>query len=517
MEQYFDLDFDASMFDEEIEIEPNFSFGLSSQVASTPSCIPERTSSSSVGTIENFSLGLSSLEASTSSSCIPERTLSSVGTIEEFITEQKAKSTKYKEKSDIKTLETFFKSYGETRKVEQIPLDDLDRLLSEFFMKATRVDGHPFEPDTLNSIRNSLQRVLVDRGCKVDLKTSNEFATSRKVLVAKRKSLVKCGKGSKPNAARPLTDEEVDVLYEKGYFGTHEPEALQRTVWWCLSIQYGYRARDESRKLLWSDVSIGNEVDGTEYLVWECERGTKTRNGAQVNSFQRPFNPKAWAVGGPRCPVSIFKLYESHRPKEACTKESPFYLTIRREQSFNHMVDDCWYKDSPMGKNELGKFLSSARSLLPSRTGNRGRISNHSVRKTGITRLMEENIDPLLVKQISGHKRVESLLSYYTASTKQQKCMSRILCDSKNEVVSSSSPASSQVHFEVTPGTASTSTARNIPSEMSGIFSGATLNNCSFTFYHNNPSSAASSAESSNCDHVSKRARPNVIYDSDSD
>ena len=93
--------------------------------------------------------------------------------------------------------------------------------------------------------------------------------------------------------------------------------------------------------------------------------------------------------------------------------------------------------------------------------------------------------------------------------------MSRILCDSKDEVVSSGSPASSQVHFEVTPGTAST--ARNIPSEMSGIFSGATLNNCSFTFYHNNPSSAASSAESSNCDHVSKRARPNVIYDSDSD
>ena len=49
--------------------------------------------------------------------------------------------------------------------------------------------------------------------------------------------------------------------------------------------------------------------------------------------------------------------------------------------------------------------------------------------------------------------------------------------------------------FEVTPGKAST--AQDIPSEMSEIFSGETLNYCSFVFY-NNPSFAISPAESSN-------------------
>ena len=35
------------------------------------------------------------------------------------------------------------------------------------------------------------------------------------------------GKGNKPNAARQLEQEEVNVLYETGFFGTHEPIALQ--------------------------------------------------------------------------------------------------------------------------------------------------------------------------------------------------------------------------------------------------------------------------------------------------
>ena len=69
------------------------------------------------------------------------------------------------------------------------------------------------------------------------------------------------------------------------------PEVLQRTMWWFLALHFGFRARDESRKLCWGDIELQTNSGGGEMLVWLCERGTKTRNG-QENGHQRPFNQK---------------------------------------------------------------------------------------------------------------------------------------------------------------------------------------------------------------------------------
>ena len=41
--------------------------------------------------------------------------------IDQFIANQKAQSTTYKDKSDLKTFVTFFEKYGEKREVQMIP------------------------------------------------------------------------------------------------------------------------------------------------------------------------------------------------------------------------------------------------------------------------------------------------------------------------------------------------------------------------------------------------------------
>ncbi|CAH3026737.1 unnamed protein product, partial [Porites evermanni] len=56
------------------------------------------------------------------------------------------------------------------------------------------------------------------------------------------------GKGNKPQAAQAIDEVEEDALFEAGEFGDSNPGALQRTVWWFLSLHFGFRARDESRK-----------------------------------------------------------------------------------------------------------------------------------------------------------------------------------------------------------------------------------------------------------------------------
>ena len=100
-------------------------------------------------------------------------------------------------------------------------------------------------------------------------------------------------KGNKPQAAQAMDEDE--ALFEAGEFGDSNPVALQRTVWWFLSLHFGFRARDESRKLRWGDVQLQQQNDGQEVLVWLAERGTKTRHGQERGHqrvFQRKFNQR---------------------------------------------------------------------------------------------------------------------------------------------------------------------------------------------------------------------------------
>ena len=83
-----------------------------------------------------------------------------------------------------------------------------------------------------------------------------EFAKSREFLLARKRYLVvNNAKGNRPQAARELTEDEEDLLSQTSQFGEDDPEVLQRTVWWLLSLHFGFRARDECRRLQCGDIS----------------------------------------------------------------------------------------------------------------------------------------------------------------------------------------------------------------------------------------------------------------------
>ena len=183
--------------------------------------------------------------------------------------------------------------------METLPAARLDHLLCKFFINVRKVNGEEYEPDTLTGFQRSIQWHRSDLDVEMNILKDTEFLKSRKVLAAKRKSLMNTvGKGNKPNATRALTDKEEDAIFQAGEFGISNPEILQRTVWWFLALHFGFRARGKSRKLLWGDVDLQNDpTDGREMLVWLAERGTKTRKG-QENDHQRSFQPKVYATGG---------------------------------------------------------------------------------------------------------------------------------------------------------------------------------------------------------------------------
>ena len=82
-----------------------------------------------------------------------------------------------------------------------------------------------------------------------------------------------------------------------------------------------------------------------------------------------------------------------------------------------------------MGKNKLGNLMKTALKV----SGIVGKkVTNHSVRKTMIQRLVDSNFTPNVIAQLSGHQNLKSLDSYMSASEKTQKEMSLSLSGSGN-------------------------------------------------------------------------------------
>ena len=140
---------------------------------------------------------------------------------------------------------------------------------------------------------------------------------------------------------------------------------------------------------------------------------------------QRLFNLKAYATVDERCTVKLYRSFISHRPKSMCEDSSPLFLAGRHGIEYKNNV--IWYHAKPLGVNSIGQFMSKASTSLNSNVS--GKIANYSCRKTSITNILNSDIHPLFVTQISGHKKVDSLNNYNVASLETQKKISAVLND----------------------------------------------------------------------------------------
>ena len=83
--------------------------------------------------------------------------------IEKFLQEQKSKNTQYKTKSDLNAWKKFCESLKESRAIENIPANELDRLLSTIFISVRKQNGTEYEPGTLSGFQRSFQRYLHEK------------------------------------------------------------------------------------------------------------------------------------------------------------------------------------------------------------------------------------------------------------------------------------------------------------------------------------------------------------------
>ena len=163
------------------------------------------------------------------------------GSIDDFIDDQENKNTRAKTDRDINLLRAFLEAKQEQREVQNIPVPELNELLSEFILTVRTKEGKEYEPTSLRGMIASFERFLRRKNYEASIIKDLAFEKTRKSLKSKQKQLKKQGRGNKPNASVPLTDEEKQVLYDKGLLGISSPEALLNSIWLNNTIHFGLR------------------------------------------------------------------------------------------------------------------------------------------------------------------------------------------------------------------------------------------------------------------------------------
>ena len=117
-----------------------------------------------------------------------------------------------------------------------------------------------------------------------------------------------------------------------------------------------------------------------------------------------------------RRPVSTYLAYKEHRPTSMMTDESPFYLAVNNE---NPKPGQMWFKCSPLGVNSLRSMLKNM--IRGSGLETDKKLVNHSTRKHLVQKLVDNDIPPNEIIQITGHKNVNSLNNYSSYPTRNSR------------------------------------------------------------------------------------------------
>ena len=147
--------------------------------------------------------------------------------------------TRAKTTTDVKIFIEFLREKHEQRNPEDTEAKELNEYLCKFILSVKRKDGKDFEPLSLKGLFSSFNQHLKECKYRVSIIKDVAFECARKCLEAKNKQPKKVGKGNRPNAAEALSDDEINIFYEKkppGNFKRRSIDkhtlALQFTAFW---------------------------------------------------------------------------------------------------------------------------------------------------------------------------------------------------------------------------------------------------------------------------------------------
>ena len=305
--------------------------------------------------------------------------------------------------------------------------------MCRFIPEVTKVrDGSDYPGKTLYEMVTCIQKYLHENGKYWKLLDDMYFNEIRTVLDNVMKERALNNIGTTVRQAGYITVDHENLLWEKGILGEDSPDKLRETVLFLLGINLGLRAGDEHHALRRncsekpSQISFERASNGQRCLVYREDTVTKTNDGGLSNLKKE--RKIIWVYPSDninRCPVRIVDKYMSLIPDvKPKTKKYNFYL-----RSLEKPNPAQWYGEQVVGRHTLTKVVGKL--LQKANLG--GFYSNHSLRRSGTTRLFQAGVDRKIVKEYTGHVS-DAVDKYQVTSDAQKKQLSEIIGGCKDGV-----------------------------------------------------------------------------------
>ena len=182
-----------------------------------------------------------------------------------------AENTKKSTASAIRRLQAWYKErHGSDLDLNKISKKEAPQLLKHFFVEIRQTTkdgkGKEYEPGSLQTYRNGLRRYFLDRPCPpapddfdIEKTSGIEFEEVAAILSLKKKDLKKKGLGNKPNAAKPVENDEIEKMWTSGAIGLKTPRSLLQLVWWNNVTHLGMRGFKEQHDCQLEDFTVTDQ------------------------------------------------------------------------------------------------------------------------------------------------------------------------------------------------------------------------------------------------------------------
>lgn len=297
--------------------------------------------------------------------------------------------------------------------------DELCYTLSRFLCEIKKQNGEDYPGETLYELIICIQLSLeLDFGREYKFLNDQAFSQLKNTLDSVMKERAASGISVKRRQADVISQQEEEMLWDKGILGTSSPQQLLDTLIYMFGINFALRAAQEHKNLRWnrSQIELLTDEDGRKFLRYTEDVSKANAGGLRhrrvkakmVDAYENLEDPN-------RCIVEIYLKYIAHCP----TEDRPDCLYLR---PLPKAQSGIWYARQPLGINKLSAVVKRICALA----GLSGHRTNHSLRATAASRLYESGVDEQLICETTGH-RSNSVRSYKRTTADMKRHLSDII------------------------------------------------------------------------------------------
>lgn len=284
--------------------------------------------------------------------------------------------------------------------------ENLAVILKDWAFNMRKTDGTHYKESTVKTIWNNTamllqQKYYVEFNRKIDPFRSVVFQSARNARNTIRRQLQSVPE-SRKNSAAALSKEDIHNILQQ--FDENTPDGLQKKIYHIAAVELAWRGGEAVNcKLKYFKEETNNDGSITGRIQYNPIFSKTSQGGDKRLSDTKWLTSN---IDNPNfCPVRLFKKMISKRTNNITTDR--LFLTV----NINWKSSDKWYKNTPIGRNEISKWTKSSASLAGINT-KFVKITNHSNRSAAVSQLANAGISEQEIIKITGHTSSHSIKPY---------------------------------------------------------------------------------------------------------